>query len=73
VRNPSAVVVIVSIYLFAALFELPSIRKRGLNDLMLYSLLMLLGLTLNVLAALGVRFPSVSDGITAVIRGWTGR
>ncbi len=72
-RNPSAVVAMVSIYLFAALLELPSIRKRGLNDLVLYSLLMLLGLTLNVLAGLGVRFPSVTNGITAVIRGLTGR
>lgn len=72
-RSPSAAVVIVSVYLLAALVELPAIRKKGLNDLILYSLLMLLGLTLNLLATLGMSFPSIAEGITAVIKSWTGR
>ena len=62
------IVLLVAVFTVIALFEVPKIlEKRLWRELLVFSILLLVGFTLSVLLALDVRLPSPVKGIRSLM------
>jgi uncharacterized membrane protein len=64
----ATVIVLIAVFIVIGLFEVPKILKKRLwRELLVFSLLLILGFTLSALIALDVPLPSPVKGIRSLM------